>query len=808
MAKSRPPRRVSLHPFLALLLIPALVSAAVSASDPLAAVAESPSLPRELRARLRASSVELASAGLAPLVDAAVDARGGAEAIARRLRETRHAVEALCGSALELEDPVEDPHLLATAPPADVPPDPTPVVDTPANFEDTVATAGNLAALFSWLADELETHLAVAPTFPSSPASDDDVHAGGKKLEFKGTYRTRALADELQESRSVLARWSSGPNDSPPDDSRSGFSCYRWSGYIARSLAARNALALPFDELVEAMTEWSKAELNACGLRDFADAFDKAGGTNEDDDDASPIDTLNLTAFGKVVETCRMKGGNGLDELVGPNGRVLAVARLRSIKSHLSALAKSLGTHPRGCLANNKLEPRMDDETDAPPNARLATATALLSFLAGAAEDVLTTSRGCERAGESARMGAFYPIPAFDRIAQELSQCGLGDTYGREWLWANYPGQGTAGLAAKLDEVRAAAGACEVSSAEKATGSKETSLVRVDIEALTATIDHFRSADAAMFGCRRGNTGDSAAGRLADALDAYRTALASCPSASATKTFTRVSITGSPPGSVVTPYVVLPAREFEPNGRGRRRGAFDPDGAGFVGVISAACVLTFGVFCFGAYYLFKRRSDVRGPWRKMGTNGTLGGAHTGRPPRVPSSSSGASPRGTPAPGFSARRFYRHLQAGSAGDLPLVEDLDRHSGFSSESEGGDRFLDTPAGIGAVSGNVVDVPSPRHNRRSNSISMPATRPPPSGSDDIVIRGSNGNYISNPLPRHPSRHSTPYHGLRSVGELRVNIPTGSLPETADGRRPTTPPAGASGAAPFFEDTRLTHP
>ena len=806
MAKSRPPRRVSLHPFLTLLLIPALVSAAVSASDPLAAVAESPSLPRELRARLRASSVELASAGLAPLVDAAVDARGGAEAIARRLRETRHAVEALCGSALELEDPVEDPHLLATAPPADVPPDPTPVVDTPANFEDTVATAGNLAALFSWLADELEAHLAVAPTFPSSPPSDD-VHAGGKKLEFKGTYRTRALADELQESRSVLARWSSGPDDSPPDDSRSGFSCYRWSGYIARSLAARNALALPFDELVEATAAWSKAELNACGLRDFADAFDKAGGTNEDDDDASPIDTLNLTAFGKVVETCRMKGGNGLDELVGPNGRVLAVARLRSIKSHLSALAKSLGTHPRGCLANNKLEPRMDDETDAPPNARLATATALLSFLAGAAEDVLTTSRGCERAGESARMGAFYPIPAFDRIAQELSQCGLGDTYGREWLWANYPGQGTAGLAAKLDEVRAAAGACEVSTAAKATGSKETSLVRVDLDALTATIDHFRSADAAMFGCRRGNTGDSAAGRLADALDAYRTALASCPSASATKTFTRVSITGSPPGSVVTPYVVLPAREFEPDGRGRR-GTFDPDGAGFVGVISAACVLTFGVFCFGAFYLFKRRSDVRGPWRKMGTNGGLGGTHTGRPPRVPSSSSGASPRGTPAPGFSARRFYRHLQAGSAGDLPLVEDLDRHSGFSSESEGGDRFLDTPGGIGAVSGNVVDVPSPRHNRRSNSISMPATRPPPSGSDDVVIRGSNGNYISNPLPRHPSRHSTPYHGLRSVGELRVNIPTGSLPETADGRRPTTPPAGASGAAPFFEDTRLTHP
>ena len=140
-----------------------------------------------------------------------------------------------------------------------------------------------------------------------------------------------------------------------------------------------------------------------------------------------------------------------------------------------------------------------------------------------------------------------------------------------------------------------------------------------------------------------------------------------------------------------------------------------------------------------------------------------------------------------------------------GDLPLVEDLDRASGVSTESEGNDRVGTPPSAMG----NVVNLPSPRYDRRSNSISEPATRPPPAGAcDDLVLRGFAGG-ISEPKPRHPSRHSTPYHGLRSVGELRVNIGgVGGFRETADGRRPTTPPAGASGAAPFFGEKRLTHP
>ena len=233
------------------------------------------------------------------------------------------------------------------------------------------------------------------------------------------------------------------------------------------------------------------------------------------------------------------------------------------------------------------------------------------------------------------------------------------------------------------------------------------------------------------------------------------------------------------------------------------RGEFEPGGgAGFVGVVSASCVLAVcGVaFCVARYLQTRRDRSVRGPWRKMGKERPDGG-DLGRPPRAPS-----GPNRSPF-AFSARRFYRHLQAGSVGDLPLVEDLDRASGVSTEgSEGNDRVGTPPSSMG----NVVDLPSPRHNRRSNSISEPATRPTPADlvGDDLVLRGFAGG-ISEPKPRHPSRHSTPYHGLRSVGELRVNIGgVGGFRETADGRRPTTPPAGASGAAPFFGEKRLTHP
>ena len=809
-------RALSLPPRLLLLLVallPALASAAAPTSaDPLAAVAESPSLPRELVARVRASGAELAAGGLAPLAAAAVDARGGGDALARTLASTRAAVLALCGGAAVLERSADD-----TAPRADEAGDPAPAPPAAAAL---LKDAENLAALFHWLAVELDAALAVAPDAPASPTARRE---GG----------TWSLADELREARAVLAarlETSSSPSSSSTSStsssSNSGFSCYRWSGYIARSLAARHALSLPFDELVEATSTWSDAELDACGLRHARLAFlateinereraDDAGGGN-DSRNEHLVHGLNLTAFGAVVETCRVGGGNGLAQLVGPGAFAAAATRLARLKSHLSAMDAALRSQTAidgfRCLRNASLAPAMDDEADAPPGSRLATATALVSFLAGAAEDVLVADRGCERARESSSTGAYYPVPVFDRIAQELAQCGVGDAYGRAWLRARYPNGGTAGLASRLDQVAAAVDACSEGSSlnredVKAARSKTPPLTRVDLDALAATIRHFRSADAAMFGCRRGAYAHSAAGALAHALDGYRAVLASCPAAMADSTSSDPTEHVDSP-EIVHPsssssYVVIPVTEAGARGGGvKGRGGFEPGGgAGFVGVVSASCVLAVGgvAFCVARYLQTRRDRSVRGPWRKM----DAAGSDLGRPPRVPPPS-GLGPGGRAPFAFSARRFYRHLQAGSVGDLPLVEDLDRASGVSTESEGNDR-VDTPP---LRMGNVVDLPSPRTNRRSNSISEPATRPT-LASDDLVLRGFAGG-ISEPKPRHPSRHSTPYHGLRSVGELRVNIPVGAFRETADGRRPTTPPpAGASGAALFFGgEKRLTHP
>ena len=44
------------------------------------------------------------------------------------------------------------------------------------------------------------------------------------------------------------------------------FSCFRWGGFISRSLSSRGALTLPLDELLAAAHVWSRRELEACGL--------------------------------------------------------------------------------------------------------------------------------------------------------------------------------------------------------------------------------------------------------------------------------------------------------------------------------------------------------------------------------------------------------------------------------------------------------------------------------------------------------------------------------------------------------------
>lgn len=42
----------------------------------------------------------------------------------------------------------------------------------------------------------------------------------------------------------------------------------------------------------------------------------------------------------------------------------------------------------------------------------------------GAMEDTLATAEGCAKS-ELATMGVYYPMAAYDRVAQEMAQCGL-----------------------------------------------------------------------------------------------------------------------------------------------------------------------------------------------------------------------------------------------------------------------------------------------------------------------------------------------------------------------------------------------
>ena len=177
----------------------------------------------------------------------------------------------------------------------------------------------------------------------------------------------------------------------------------------------------------------------------------------------------------------------------------------------------------------------------------------------------------------------------------------------------------------------------------KAAQSKTPPLTRVDLDALAATIRHFRSADAAMFGCRRGAYAHSAAGALAHALDGYRAVLASCPAATADSTDLRPDQIDQLP-EIVHPSSsssswVIPVTEAAARGGGvKGRGGFEPGGgAGFVGVVSASCVLAVGgvAFCVARYLQTRRDRSVRGPWRKMDDAGD----DLGRPPRVPPSGS-------------------------------------------------------------------------------------------------------------------------------------------------------------------------
>ena len=231
---------------------------------------------------------------------------------------------------------------------------------------------------------------------------------------------------------------------------------------------------------------------------------------------------------------------------------------------------------------------------------------------------------------------------------------------------------------------------------------------------LFAAAAHFRGLAAATEGCRFGRRVEYApARRLAEALEAYATSADACDGKKP-ETLRRVEKTSA---SLVAAPAELAATDDgseSSSSFGRRRAAVPP------GVVAVAAALGVASAA-GALACFERRrrnkrSALAASARRPPSSSSDGGNGGGRRRASDDESDRARLVGADALG-SARRFYRHLEAGSAGDLPLVEDLDKR-----EKETASARADVVAPLGAFF-------QPAERRRSHSISGPATsaRPP---------------------------------------------------------------------------------
>ena len=394
--------------------------------------------------------------------------------------------------------------------------------------------------------------------------------------------------------------------------------------------------------------------------------------------------------------------------------------------------------------------PALDPETDERRGGRLATGALTLSFLVGAAEDVVATRGGCAAAVD-APVGSYYPVRAYDRVAQEMARCGL-DGVSREWLAREWgPAGGSHAFAATLDEFQAAADACVSESGFKSGTYRDARrhAVRADGARLRSIAEHFRRAESALLGCRGGRRAYSAAGRLADTLEGFRDVLEAggC------------LYDESPAGNAVEPSQ---ENAVEPSQAARRAReadsesesvSVDADESVSVDADESVSVDADESVSVDADESVSVDADSNGAssglsaWGAMGVGalagavvvavawavnracGGGGGGARKKPTRIRARSEGdgggGGASGSLAAG-SARRFYRHLEAGSAGDLPLVEDLDRGSDRGSDRGASPRPSSTLAGL--VPGASLFF-KPATRKRSHSISEPAaaTRPP---------------------------------------------------------------------------------
>ena len=259
--------------------------------------------------------------------------------------------------------------------------------------------ARNLAKLFSWLAEEHDARLS---------------RESGVKSDHLWS-----LADHLRESDVVLGRFF----DAKTRDASVSFSCFRREGYVTRSVVSRGAIALPFDALVRAARAWYVREIERCGLANRERDFERSRTRAVDGSSSSVRASRNSRARRRVPaeystnETPRRRrswpsfarttrrwtsrsappsseriasprGNRRDDETRRPTARTTRRPTRTPFRESVSVTETNA----------DSLLPALDPETDERRGGRLATGASTLSFLVGAAEDVVATRGGCAAA--------------------------------------------------------------------------------------------------------------------------------------------------------------------------------------------------------------------------------------------------------------------------------------------------------------------------------------------------------------------------------------------------------------------------
>ena len=756
--------------------------------DPLSELRAHPELPRELRLPLRAASAALADAGLAPRAADAIARYGGADRVARDLALVLAAATAACGDGREN---ATDARASAAAAAARAGPlralfsGLTHELDllrlsSPTNLEgfsasrllsaenqrdvkDDVKDAG--AGFVVDALDEASASLAGSAAPAAEARGSPSCFAGAGGVVTRTLRALGILADDLESVVATLRERSA--------DELSG------CGLGASALDAENERdATETTADVETLAYFA-ARAEACRRRGRveAPATTTTGEAHSVTHEERSLRDAQLWRLRARTLAAHLALGDALET------EAKAAERRRDFSDENGV---PVSAPNRSCLGERAFPPR-DPNWDAPKGASLLTSTGALAFVVAALRDVTLTESACARALD-APDGVFFASPALDAVAQEAAEAGV---FPAAAAWLAAAPSGSAGLEASVDEAQAAARACAVASSGNANATEAdlrgTSWIRVERGPTRAALAFLRRLEAATLGRRNGSRGYSAVSRLVRALETLlgdlekRGCLSSEPTIdhpASVKTSANEVGKSRRDGSEDTPA----ANEATTTSRSRATAARaavardpgrDPDvetlaeledrssdGSGdasgtdpgtsapsatsdlILGVLFGLAALALVAAAAGA--VAARRRAARPAARKRRVSATFPAddrSAAGDLPRL--SSDRSSLLGGSAAG-SARRFYRHLEAGSAGDLPLVEDLDRVASLP-----GARSPAASGSPGASSPRPSTPPStpyassaffaPASRRRSHSISEP-----------LAARA--------PLPpRHERRHTT---------------------------------------------------